>query len=542
MNFLAPAAAWALVLALPIVALYLRQEQARRLSLSTWVLWRDPAPRLRESKGWRRLRHPLSLLLQLVFVLLLVLALMRPRLGSAAGPLVMVLDRSASMGATDAEGTRLEQAAGALARLAREGAGPFILIATGFPPQVLAASTSQPHEIHRLLKSISPALEQIPPGPALELARSLAKARGGQVVFATDGVWCESTQPDEAQGVATFLVGSSAPANAGLVALAASRSLTQPSEVTVLVGHGMSFVLPRPSKLLISANGRLVEARELAAGGLPPLFWQRVMKMPEAATIEARLEAPDILAADNFARLEVPPAQPLRVILVSPPHRALEKVLEAMPNVEGGRVWPAQNLAYGDPGAIYVFVGVAPPSDFQAAGILLIQPEGRGFFGERESGPEPSLPSLADSSSPVLRHLRWERWDSLEACRYSPAPNARLDLRSGENPLIFSDWSGVPKWTVLAFDPTVPSLVHSPAFPVLMANILEGLAGASLAPQVAPGLSPALTALNRQADVQNLSPAPSSPPLSWPLHQFLLLLGAAWLLLESWTYHRRITV
>ncbi|MCX7869650.1 MAG: BatA domain-containing protein, partial [Terrimicrobiaceae bacterium] len=309
MIFLAPAAFWALALAIPITVLYLRREQARRLAVSNMVLWSGKARRLRESGGWQRLRHPLSLILQLAFLALLVLALARPLLPPLGGPLVLVLDRSASMGAVEAGSSRISQAAAALARFAHPGAGPFTLVATGTPPEILAAGSTEPEDIRRLLAAAQPAQSQLNPRPALDMARSIAGAQGGRVIFATDGVWSEETPTGGLEGVELVVVGAPGPVNAGLVALAASRSPGAPEEVVVLGGHGSSAAPPPAAVLRLSANGRLVEAREIAGGASSPVFRQWALRLPESAKLAASLDTRDALSAANSAESEVPAAE-----------------------------------------------------------------------------------------------------------------------------------------------------------------------------------------------------------------------------------------
>ena len=100
--------AWLLVIP---VALYLYRRQARRVQVSTLLFFKVLAREHQESAWLRKLKRWLSLLMTLLIFLALMLALGRPiwsGLGEE-GELVVVVDRSASMGAKDASGeTRLE--------------------------------------------------------------------------------------------------------------------------------------------------------------------------------------------------------------------------------------------------------------------------------------------------------------------------------------------------------------------------------------------------------------------------------------------------
>src|SRR5439155_19460440 len=68
---------WAGLL-IPVVAFYLLKTRRRRIPVSTGLFWRQIFEEKQRRSLWQRLRHLVSLLLQLVFLSLLVLALAEP--------------------------------------------------------------------------------------------------------------------------------------------------------------------------------------------------------------------------------------------------------------------------------------------------------------------------------------------------------------------------------------------------------------------------------------------------------------------------------
>src|SRR5215212_4760604 len=110
MNLNHPAAlVWA-ALAIPIVAFYILKVRLRRVPVSTILFWEQVFEEKRPRSLWQRLRHLVSLLVQLAFLLLLVLALAEPFFpweARQARRLVLVVDNSASMNATDLAPSRL---------------------------------------------------------------------------------------------------------------------------------------------------------------------------------------------------------------------------------------------------------------------------------------------------------------------------------------------------------------------------------------------------------------------------------------------------
>lgn len=114
MSFLAPLALLAAAVIGPIiVAMYLLKLRREERTVSSTFLWQKMVRDVEANAPWQRLRRNILLLLQLLILALLVLALARPFFraeGISGRNLIVIIDRSASMGATDAGETRLEAA------------------------------------------------------------------------------------------------------------------------------------------------------------------------------------------------------------------------------------------------------------------------------------------------------------------------------------------------------------------------------------------------------------------------------------------------
>ncbi|MFL7808551.1 MAG: VWA domain-containing protein, partial [Anaerolineae bacterium] len=113
MGFLAPLALALTALSLPILAFYLLKLRRTEQMVSSTFLWQQVLRDRQANAPWQKLRRNLLLLLQLLALLLLVVALARPynqTTGRLRGNLVVLLDASASMQATDVSPTRFEAA------------------------------------------------------------------------------------------------------------------------------------------------------------------------------------------------------------------------------------------------------------------------------------------------------------------------------------------------------------------------------------------------------------------------------------------------
>ena len=104
MNLLHPLSLAWLGLAIPIVIFYILKIRMRRVPVSTTLFWRQIFEEKQPRSIWQKLRHLLSLLVQVAFLLLVVFALTEPIFKweiREARRLVLVVDNSASMNAAD---------------------------------------------------------------------------------------------------------------------------------------------------------------------------------------------------------------------------------------------------------------------------------------------------------------------------------------------------------------------------------------------------------------------------------------------------------
>src|ERR1700687_6488849 len=104
MNFLSPFALLPGTLAVPLLLLYFLKVRRRQMPVSSLLLWQAALRDREASTFFQRLQRDPLLILQLLALLALALALARPAvtvMGHGAKRIVVVLDTSASMKATD---------------------------------------------------------------------------------------------------------------------------------------------------------------------------------------------------------------------------------------------------------------------------------------------------------------------------------------------------------------------------------------------------------------------------------------------------------
>src|SRR5262249_49260398 len=162
MRLISPGALWWLLLAAPIIILYLLKLKRTRHVVSSVLLWRRAIQEMQANVPFRRLRRNLLLILQLAALALIVLAIARPAITShalARGTTIIVIDTTASMAARDEDdgsGTRLERAKQLVGEMLRGAGGQTraALIEAGGRPRLVCPLTSDRSRLAAALDDI----------------------------------------------------------------------------------------------------------------------------------------------------------------------------------------------------------------------------------------------------------------------------------------------------------------------------------------------------------------------------------------------------
>ncbi len=160
MRLFSPSWLWLSLLVLPILIMYMLKLRRREVSVSSTLLWERLLRDRQANTPWQRLRRNLLLFLQLLILAGLILGLSRPAIMTpsvARGSLIVLLDASASMNASDVKPSRFEAARSVAHSLidGLEGNARMTLLLVTDQPQVLASAESDRGALHRAL-DISP--------------------------------------------------------------------------------------------------------------------------------------------------------------------------------------------------------------------------------------------------------------------------------------------------------------------------------------------------------------------------------------------------
>ena len=207
MPFTTPLALLGLLFVPAVVAMYLLKLRRDETIVPSTLLWTRLVADVEANAPWQQLRRSLLLLLQLLLVVVLALLAARPFLERPAGlarDVVLVIDTSASMGATDVAPNRLTAAkAAAIDALAD--------LPTGGKVSVIAADRTRPDRRQRddrprarpagARRHRGRRARRGDLGDALELAGKLAARSGdAQILVATDAALATPTPTRQGPG------------------------------------------------------------------------------------------------------------------------------------------------------------------------------------------------------------------------------------------------------------------------------------------------------------------------------------------------------
>ena len=550
MSFANLTAFWALLLAIPIVAVYLMRNRPSTRSVSTLLFWEQVSDEPKAAALFKRLRHPGSLILQLALLLLLTLALSEPSLHGKQGrsqSQVLVIDNSASMQVVDSNHVpRLELAI----------TEAIALIDTMAPDSEVSviASCPTPHVICPLTKSSALAKSRLNTiqqtdcvgriEEAIQFARSAAgRLRSKPIVVVTDGndnatVSTEASRTevprtDSLDGknttssptddspmtseVRTIEVGTPVD-NVGLTVFRVRRTSSDPTlwhllyevsnfsesntTVHLEIQQDNTLLDVLPLNLKPGQSIRNVVTKTSAKGGLITGTLKTVSQSHDWA---------DALAIDNQATSLLAARPMLDVTLVTSGNWFLQQALAAHPLVRLTVIKPSQQQAAAQlVNSIFVFDSTVPQTWLSQDSIptkaLVVAPSQSSRLWTFNGQIDTTFVGEYQQNHPLLKYVQLEDVAINSASDVSLVNEAKTIATALEGrPLLATYTTNNSRVVMLAVNLNRSDLPLRSSFPILLTNTLQWL-DESL-PEILP-----------QADTNSpttvVNPATNSTPIS----------------------------
>jgi Ca-activated chloride channel family protein len=505
MPFSSPLALLGLLFVPAVVAMYLLRLRRTETLVPSTLLWQRLAADVEANAPWQRLRRSLLFLLQLLLVAVLALLAARPFIERPAGlarDIVLIVDTSASMSATDVAPDRLAAARSAALEALKDlpAGGKVSVIEAGRTARIVATGTSDLGRVRQAIESIRPSASRGDLGDALALAQQLAVQSGdAEVLVATDAALAVPPSTHVDAPIRVLRVGDpKGSRNQAIVALAVR---TAPSAVSRSVFISIANLDLESAKRRVEVWGddRLVEARAVTVDAQSRADVIVDDVPADVGVIDVRLvaadeatsgERPDLLATDDRAWAIVPPDRDRNILIVGEGDPYLETALTYLPHSRLFGLKPADYPAGavrtdGTQWDLIIFEGTLPDT-LPSTPILAIAPPKTSGLGE-VTGPvkNPAIGSLG-TDEPILRYVDLSTTHIASAQGLVLPAWARTVIPGPKGaPLLYSGIrAGLPT-AVLAFAPRESDLPLQVGFPILIANLTGELLGGSSAPAAA---------------------------------------------------------
>ena len=486
MNFLSPAALFLFGIAAPIITLYILKLRRRREPVSTLMFWEQIFREKQTTSLFQKLKHLLSLLLQLLFLTLLVLAIARPQFGfmtKLARQIVLIIDHSASMNTREEALSRLESAKQRALKLVDNLRFIDEMMVISCHTQLIIHSPFTNHQ-----KSLRAAIAWIQPtdvktdlAPALSLAYSVTQTNTNPeiVVLSDFAIEAQSQQvvdmlqnPPPHAKLHLLPVAHKVSDNVGITQFRVRKSLVNAFDYQTLLTIANTSDAEKSFNVELYLNDDLLDVRPytLAPGENRSEIFSNFTF--EGGRLKAVLDVDDALSTDNVAYATLPKRERIPVLLVTRSNTFLENALAVDEKLDVTVISPDQYKP-GEAGYdVTIFDRYNPPT-LGDGNYMFIYPPKTGAMWE--IGAPLETPIITDwvRDHPILRYVQLDNVLIGEAYQVVPPPRAKVLVRSFDDPLLIVDETSNRKVVFAAIDILKSDLPLRIAFPVIIANTIQ---------------------------------------------------------------------
>lgn len=394
MNFLNPIALATGLLGGLIVLMYLLKLRRQPRDVSSTMLWMKSIEDLTANAPFQRLRQNILMYLQILFLLMLAVALARPMLWMnrrEGVSRIIMIDNSASMNATDAgpEGnlTRLDQARDIAHTLVgnMSGGDRAMIVTLGGEAHVLAPFSGERATLNRAIDAAQATDARASIREALLLAQGVRKVDLDAVItIISDGglgyLGNLITEDDPIE----FICTGSSDDNRGIVSFDLRESFEEAGRLQAFAEVENFSSEPATTLVRCLIDGEVFQVREetIAPKSRQGFAFQG-LEAGSAHTLRIELSGNDALASDDTAHALLDFDLTTHILLVTGGNYFLERFLVSQPSLAVEKIEPAHfdptvqyDLVIFDqfsPGQLgpghYLFINTPPPwPGFESAG------------------------------------------------------------------------------------------------------------------------------------------------------------------------------
>ena len=435
---------------------------------------------------WSRLKRLLSLLVQLALLTLLVSALGDPRISGGlieGRNVVVIVDGSASMKATDVKPSRMHEAKQEVKKLIEGLSGSDRMLIAQMDAAITPLSTmsGETSELKPALDLLEATDTRADTRRALSFALdSLTGLPKAEVVVISDGALGdlkEATRGLSLENVKVrFIPIGSGKKNVAITAFSVRRYPLDKSRYEVMIEIQNMNDEPTNVQLTLLGDGQTVDVTRLALGKKERLARFYKDLAGASRTLEAKLSLgdgkKDDMPADDHAFALMPERRRARVLVVSPGNTYLEAALLLDEYLDVTTVAPSQYPPRGT-FDVTIFDAVAPKVARGSGGLLYLDVPEKGGPVEHKKKIEMFGFDTWKKKSPILRWMSMGDIQVLFGNALDPKKEDRVVGASDKGPILVAGRRSGRRFVALGFDPRNSDLVLRVAWPLFVLNVIN---------------------------------------------------------------------
>jgi von Willebrand factor type A domain/Aerotolerance regulator N-terminal len=468
------------------VLFYILKLRRRPVAVPFSRIWERILRDKEATTWWSRLKRLLSLLLQLALLLLLILALGDPRIAGSllkGRNMVVLVDASASMKATDVQPRRIDVAKEEVKKLVRGLGGSDRMLIAQMDAALTPLSTMTGESADLQL-----AADQIRATDtradfkrglrfALDSLRGLSKP---EIVVVSDGALGdpkEIARGLDLEGVdLRYVPVGKSGKNVAITEFSVRRYPLDKSRYEVMLEVTNTNDEPADVELTLIGDGQVVDVTRLSLqpNERLPRFYKDLAGA--SRTLEASIKLangqPDELPADDHAYALMPERRRSRVLVVTPGNTYLEAALLLDEYLDVTTVPPAK---YPPSGSfdVTIFDGVAPPLAQNTGSSLYLNPPEEGAPIKLGKVISDFGFDVWDKKHPILRWMSMGDIQVAAGHAFKPEKEDRVVGASALGPILVTGRRAGRKFVALGFDPRNSDFVLRVAWPLFLLNTIN---------------------------------------------------------------------
>ena len=477
MNFLNPEAlAFAVTLPIVIIFYLLKRRRVAHLVSST-IIWKRFLNETQANSPFQKLRHNWLLIIQLIFLSLAIFALIRPYFSGKIESgrfVVVILDVSASMQATDVSLNRFELAKGEVNKMidGMYDNDQMVLILSGGNTEVRQSPTSVKAILKKALDQVKVTDSPTRLLEAIKLSQNLSRNRPKvEVHLFSDGVSSDLDAFELQDLNLEYHRLGKGGGNLGITSLEVRSNPEQLGQQSVFATIGNFSTNTMSSEVLLFFDDQMIGNRRLTV--MPTNTASLVFSSNQRTNgvFRMKLKNDDFLQVDNIGSVMGLTRRNVEVLLITKGNVFLEKALRSIDDVN---LIVKSSLTDSTPNVDVVVLDSIRPTVWPSGNVMAINTQSTNWF--QPSGLLES-PPIVDwkSAHPILRFVNFDNVQVAQSLNSELPTWMNPIVETQSVPLIAVGENDANRCVWVGFNPLDSTWPLRVSFPIFIANAIDWL-------------------------------------------------------------------